>query len=354
MSTEDTGTENTEEEVKMVQAGYAFDFNEDDMSDVDADATDQVKTYDDEWAADRVPVAFPDAGEYVVRIYPDRDAKGRMRITRRVWAHRLPGTGGRTFGRRVLQNDVLSKMIEETMEKGWKKAFKYSAMEYGIMMLHIYSAPEDAYAEAGSDVALILDRDQLYNFNTYLSTLTPKDKINLFNPNEEALPLLLTFKGDGFNKELDISVKGKKPVALPQMQLPDGVPWEGLDKIFVTDRDTPTDQDINDLRRTLAQGLQSHNGGSRSQEYNPDKGDEPSFSDEIENAPTTQTPEQGATNEPSQQEAPPEDFECALAEEAQDDPNIIETYGDVGFKNPPKDGNPPQCLMCPQQVACNS
>jgi hypothetical protein len=239
---------------------YSFRFEEEDISKISKDADDFVKEYITSGSLQRgVPICFLGDGTYVFRIYPDRDARGRPRLIKRVWLHyKIPIAGKRKV--RFWKDDRVDKLFDEARQAGlenlWGKPIhQYKSREQAYMMAHFYEVPTgQKYTEMNKAYGTIIDKRSIIAIQNLIAGLDLEDMRDLFDPNNSAFCIRLSIARARSKSVVSCSIAVQKAI-LPPLEFKDDegnkIEYTGLDGIYIRETDAISDEDFHKLKQAV-------------------------------------------------------------------------------------------------------
>jgi hypothetical protein len=374
---------------------YNFQLSDDDFARINEDAEQYRKEYKERGFQVGVPVCFLGDGNYIFRLYPDRDAKGFARVIKKAWIH--TGITVEEKKLRFWSDERVNKLFAEAEEAGLEKIFgkpiyQFKSREQGYIMAHMYECPETEYTKPGNTYATVVNRRQMFAIQDFIAELHPDDKRAILDPNNPAPGIKLqNTKGSG-KANVSCGIAGMQKLTLPALEFKDDdgnpIEYNGLDQVYITENDKISDEDFFKLRNMVyteianfkasgglakdksAEGhkfsdkalespapLISHSTGpsqafhaSQAGNLNP----EPRAPQEAKPAP--EAPKAAAASSTAPALAAPttatgEEIRCRLADQCKSNPKMAEAYPDARFGNHPEKSTP-YCLACSFEEEC--
>jgi hypothetical protein len=370
-----------DKESKMAEGNnkkYSFSWSESDLKHV----SDEAEKYREDYKKTGnyqpgIPICFFGEGNYIFRIYPDRDPNGFARIIKKAYFHnrKVPVEG---LYLRFWEDDRINKLFREAEEAGLEKIwgnflYMYRSQERGYMMAHLYeSPPGNEYALAKKSYGVVLDRRQVFAIQDFIAELHPEDKRSLLDPNNAAPAIKLSITRGSGKANVSCGIAGMQRLELPPLEFKDedGSPIEytGLDNIYIKETDKISDEDFFKLRKAVSEEIanfkasgtpakdlssEAHKFGDGGQK---DSGKEASPKETKQNSnpgvhtnplpdikPTESKSSSGSTEA--------ETVRCRLAEQTMISPSLKETYPNAAFGNKPEK-NTPYCMVCDFEEPC--
>lgn len=206
-------------------------------------------------------------GTYKFRIYPE-NYNGRPRFYREVWHHKLPQKDGEKIKNikaiSPLNDNRISDIIVWAEKEGLKSkkngAWKYKSSKYGVLMVHMYEAPENKYIKKGS-TGLVLNYKQIDEFKNFLQSIetSGSDLLSFLDPRNSNPGLVMNISAD---RKTTFGVTGGPMKAinfeLPPMELPVGHKFEGLDKVYVNSDQFVTDEMVAKFREFIEEEVEKY------------------------------------------------------------------------------------------------
>jgi hypothetical protein len=336
--------------------------------------------------------AYVQDGTHTFRFYPDRDAKGYARLIRRAWVHRgLPiGPKKKVWVYGDERVDALMNEIEQekmTTIFG-KKTWQWKSAEVGVACAHVFESSDKEWTIAGHTMVLLLQKRQIFAFQEFVADLHPEDKRKMFDPSLDAVGINFKVNHAASKSNVSVGIAGTRLLHLampPQLVADDRetlIPFEGLDKVYITEDQKLSDEDFLEFKKAVytelekfkAQGGQATdvtggggNGGNNVTSFKdtgPAAG--PQSPTPQPTQPTPSNPEPNPkpspplnpTPKPQDPEPPPaaaivpNDERCGLAARIKAKPEQAEIYGHgITFGNRPDKRNP-YCTICDYEKDC--
>jgi hypothetical protein len=369
---------------------YDFSLTDEDLNDVENQAKKHIQDHaakEKASAFEGRPVApFLKAGSHLIRPYPDRDARGKARYSRKIYVHRqLPVAKDKNVW--IWADDRVDSLLVQFQKDGMAKIFnddlwKFKSQEQGIMCVHIFESSDKENHPAGMTCILILNSKQHTAWNTWLTTLHPEEMRVILNPLEDAPGIRINFdSGAKSNVSVGVSGLGMRKVHLPlpprlwdsnwKNQLKENnddvkaiktYSFTSLDDYVRKETDRMTDEQFDGFQEMAYREFEAWKANnnnkvrdsSAGKGYRPDEGrkDEGQKSNDSLR-PTSEIQRQGAKSEKLARElSGTGERNCPLSERIARKPELVNTFGhDVKFGNRP-DGSNPDCLMCPHDFEC--
>ena len=146
-----------------------------------------------------------------------------------------------------------------------RKGWLLKARRFYMLMVRVLSAPEsDKYVKAGSDTVLILDKRYIESLIKFFATTSKEDFAVYMDSTKSSAPVYLDIskasdgKGIVYNWSLGDSAVdpiGKEP------KMPDGVKWEGLDKVWIPKGVKMSDDKFFEFKKKIVSLVESADGG---------------------------------------------------------------------------------------------
>jgi hypothetical protein len=355
---------------------YSFTWSDDDIKGV----TEQAERFREDYKKSGnfqpgIPICFFGEGNYIFRIYPDRDQHGFARIIKRAFFHNRK-TGVEGLYLRCWEDDRINKLFREAQEAGLEKIwgnfmYAYRSQERGYMMVHLYeSPPGNEYALPKKSYGAVLDRRQIFAIQDFIAELHPDDKRQLLDPNNAAPAIKLSITKGAGKANVSAGIASMQRLELPPLEFKDedGAPIEyrGLDHIYITEEDKISDENFFKLKQAVTQEIvnfksaggnvkdlssEGHKFGDKPEEVKETKTESNPEPKKEESNPlpdpkpvsaavtqTTKTEEAGA-------------IRCRLAEQTLNSPSLKEAYPNAAFGNKPNKQTP-YCLVCDFEREC--
>ena len=329
-----------------------------------------------------VPIAFFNTpGTYRIRLWPDRDKDGRIRVIRFCRFHQIEGLPRFVHDERVNKLAFIADGDNPDKVK-IADAWKWKSRANGFMMAHIYESPEsNKYVKDGTDVCLILNNRKRVQFREFIASQRPTTLLKILNPSTPAPALLVTLTGVRTEQLMNISFDGIDDVLMPsQPQFEDPeTTWSSLDDVYVRETDRISDEHFDKFKGIFGEAMERatlrasgaedpsrqqprNNEMSESQRQwvdgpNPnerqERAPEPvasqpvaSIDDLTGNGPSGPTAENTAVQEAQAQS----DAKCLIRQMAGTRPGVAEKYPNATFGNFPGDND--FCSICDEVVTC--
>lgn len=225
-------------------------------------------------------------GTYEFRIYPEAH-NDSFRFFREAWIHKLPykteeGKRKTHMTIAALGDNRIKELIAEAEEKGLKSktkgAWKYKASRYGLLMVHMYKAPDNKYVKKG-DTGVVLGYKQIDALKGFLDGIEKSGSslLQFLNPNV-ANPALSMTVGEDRSTTFSVSGGPLGPISLELpdvMTLPGSHKFEGLDNLYVKQDADTTDEQFEQFKEFLDGEVQEmlEFQASQSTTNNPNEGD---------------------------------------------------------------------------------
>ena len=341
-------------EVKLVEVELSTgDVSFEDLAGLDAEAEKMQKENEKSFGSG-IPVTFPSGGEYVVRLIPDRDAKGKLRYMKRTFFHTIPGyANGKSKTKdneeriRVIHNEALDKALKDAESKGMQDTFKFRANEHVYIFVRIFECPKSDYCKPGQDMILILTGQQGLEFSKFYGQLDNSQKMAMLTPGKPHFGIRMKFedKASKYKKLELVEFAGATEYTIPSVKLPENFkldPAKGglLDQVYVNEFDNQmTDETFGKIRNFLNYQLAFANAGLR----DPIEQDNVDTRNNRKSSPSQQVPSAAVANSGEK---------CYIKENGLD--NKENGYEGVYFGNPPKDQVSAECMICPNSQECES
>jgi len=194
----------------------------------------------------RVPVAYLNEGKYRIRIWPDRDSKGRPRVMRHVFIQRLHDN------QFYLASDQIGKVIDESQEVK-DELKRFARQEISLLMCQIVSVePENQFVKPDTDVCIVLRQAGTFSLHSFMASLSSDEKRQFLNTKAPAIPITITVTNGGFNVKMEINPRDSVHV-MREMSLPAESEWEGLDRIYIPVDKIVTEELFHAFRRAVGE-----------------------------------------------------------------------------------------------------
>lgn len=369
---------------------YSFNWSDDDIKKVSEDAEKYREDYKKSGQTFQagVPICFLGDGNYIFRIYPDRDPNGFARIIKRAFIHnrKTPVEG---LYLRCWEDDRINKLFKEAEEAGLEKIwgnflYMYRSQERGYMMSHLFEAPPDNdYAKPKNSYAIILDRRQIFAIQDFIAELHPDDKRALLDPNNAAPGIKLSITRGSGKANVSCGIAGMQRLTLPVLDFKDedGAPIEytGLDQVYITENDRISDENFFKLKKAVGEEIANFKAaGGHAKDLSAeghkfkDQSDKATDSSQERKDNTTTTSETSTKDSKEQQissgtvsdvkkteskstnsvtETETDTIRCRLEEQTRVSPALKATYPDAAFGNKPSKATP-YCMICDIESEC--
>jgi len=353
--TEESNKKQETKEVKLVEVDLSIgDISADDLAGLDAEA-EKIQKESERQLGSGIPITFPSAGEYVVRLIPDRDSKGKLRYMKRTFFHTIPGyANGKSKTKdneeriRVVHSEALDKALDAAESQGLKDIkFKYKANEHVYIFVRIIECPKSDYCKPGQDMVLVLTGPQGLEFSKFYGQLDNHQKMAMLTPSKPHFGIRLKFedKPSKWKKLEVVEFAGATEYTVSSVKLPENFkldPAKGglLDQVYVNEFDNKmTDEIFNKIKNFLNYQLAFANSGLR----DPIEQDNVDTRNNRKSSPSQEVPSAAVANSGEK---------CYIKENGLD--NKENGYEGVSFGNPPKDQVSAECMICPNSQECES
>jgi hypothetical protein len=331
---------------------FKFDMKDDEYDQI----SDEAKAYQKEYKESGgfqagVPVCFLGDGNYIFRIYPDRDSKGFIRLFRRAYIHNGITIGGKKF--RFWQDERVNQLVQEAADAGMEKIFgkalyTFRSKENGYMMVHLYECPESEYTKPKNSYAAVLNRRQMFAVQDFIAELHPEDKRQILDPNIPAPAIKLSITRGAGKSNVSCGIASMQKLLLPELEFKDEngalIEYKGLDHVYITEEDKLSDDDYFALRTAVHSEITNFQALGPAQDHSAEAhkiGQSPSESPPPQTSPAVSTPQLDEHG----------NVRCRLAEAGKINPKMAETYPGAKFGNKPE-GITPYCLACEVEALC--
>jgi hypothetical protein len=356
---------------------YSFTWSDDDLKAVGDEAEkfrDEYKKSGQAFQAG-IPICFLGDGNYVFRIYPDRDPNGFARLIKRAHIHNKK-TGVEGVYLRCWEDDRVNKLFREAEEAGLEKLwgyhiYQYRSREIGYMMAHLYETPpNNEYALPKKSYGLILDKRQIFAVQDFIAELTPEDKRQMLDPNNAAPGIKLSITRGSGKANVSCGIASMKRLELPPLEFKDEdgnpIEYKGLDSVYITEEDRISDENFFKLRQAVieeianfksAGGQVKDNSAEAHKIGNGSKEPEEKVQEKVVPKETKQDRNPLPDVKPTESKLAPSASEaengvrCRLADQCKISPSLAATYPDAAFGNKP-DKITPYCMVCDFEVEC--
>jgi hypothetical protein len=211
-------------------------------------------------------------GTYIFRIYPE-NYNGKPRMRRVIWSNTL-----HKF-RKVLAvkgDNRISDLLKEYEDCNNQKTmlWRHKAKQEAIILAYLISAPKDKnIREDNSASLLVLDNTQMNALDGFLSSLEEEGVSlrNFLHPNKPSNAIKMVVKKDGKKFLVNFSATTNNEYILPPLNeaLPQGIEFNGLDKLHVPTDAFLTDELFNEFKTHIEKECLEVRKFKENNVYNP-------------------------------------------------------------------------------------
>ena len=311
----------------------SFTFSEKDAASLVVDNKKADSVFDNALAGrSGIPVAFMGEGTYSLRVWPDRDSNGRLRLYKRTQIHNFRFGDNKRL--RVIHDDRINDLASHAQKSGVDDAWKWRSWIKVYMMAHVFEVrPESKWLKSGSDVCFILDIRQAKALSSFISRLSKQELVENLNPTNSGHPIHVVVNGRGKNQRVNFALDRSENLHIPPMTQS----WNGLDDVYVRDGDVISDEDFAEFRQHVQDRIAELDDGRI------EDGPTPSFSPPAPSSPSSSpAPAPVAVDESER---------CEIRKAAVSDPALAAEYPNAAFGRKPN-GMVTHCLLCPHEDKC--